>query len=302
MTTNPPLENQSVVSSSGSLGPEFRKVYITGVVGWVLGMAVLFGASWIFSKPETVPIAMLWMISHCWIAFLVGLASMVIRGLASKAPLAKSMLAYVLPMLVLAGIAGICLLIYPDAGFRGDLFTYLPVVLVFYCFGCLWMALGGLDGGSFLRAVVPSLIGGLIILGFVAVPAFASDSFRYRAAFQLNAKGTKIQDGSMVFEGDLDIMKPGNYEFSSPRYIWANDDTGSGADIELGDIQWGAAGAPKPGATGNFPLRIVWKKGVPESTPGQLPPYDEGVMLEVRRPDQGGKVVYSISAQTDGAE
>jgi hypothetical protein len=225
---------------------------------------------------------------------------LVIRGLVSKAPLAKTMLAYVLPVLVLASIAGVCLVIYPDAGFRGDLVTYLPVVLVFYCFGCLWMALGGLDGGAFWRAVMPSLLGGLIILGFVAVPAFASDSFRYRAAFQLNTKGAKVQDGMLVFDGDLEIMKAGNYEFAAPRYIWSGDaEGGGGTDVEFGKMQWGSAGAPKAGATGKFPLRIVWKKGVPHNDPGQMPPYEGGVMLEVRRPDEGGKIVYSISANME---
>ena len=302
MTTNPSSENPPPAGSSGSSGPDFRKVYVTGVVGWVFGMAALFGASWMFSKPETVPIAMLWMISHCWIAFLIGLVLMVIRGLASKTPLAKPVMAYVLPVVVLAAIAGICLLIYPDAGLRGDLLTYLPVVLVFYCFGCLWMAFGGLDGGAFLRAVMPSIIGGLIILGFVAVPAFASDSFRYRAAFQLNAKETKVQGGTLVFDGSLEIMKPGSYEFSAPRHTWAGDtEEGGGADVELGEIQWGDSGAPKEGALGKFPLRIVWKKGLPQGDSSQLLPYDEGVMLEVRRPDQGGRVVYSINANTEAA-
>lgn len=296
MTTNPSTEGRPAAGSSGMLGTEFRKLYVTGVVGWAIGMLALLGAAWIFSKPETVPIAMLWMISHCWIAFLIGLALMVVRAVASKASVAKPLQAYVLPVAVLSVIAGICLAIYPDAGFKSDLLTYLPVVLVFYGFGCLWLALGGLDGGAFLRAVVPSIVGGLIILGFVAVPAFASDSFRYRAAFQLSTNDTKIENGKLVFDGDLKIMKAGNYAFSAPRYIWTDtaDDAGGG-DVELGEIQWGQAGAPKEGAIGKFPLRIVWKKGVPQVESGQLPPYEDGVMLEVSRPDQGGKVVYYIN-------
>ena len=96
--------------------------------------------------------------------------------------------------------------------------------------------------------MVPSLLGGLIILGFVAVPAFASDSFRYRAAFQLNTKDTKVHDGVLVFEGELEIMKAGSYEFSAPRYIWADDvSQGPGADVEFGEMQWGPSGAPKEG-------------------------------------------------------
>lgn len=266
-------------------------------------MLALFGAAWIFSKPETLPIAMLWMISHCWIAFLIGLVLMVIRGAMLKASLGKALQAYILPAAVLAIIAGICLMIYPDAGFKGDLLTYLPVVLVFYGFGCLWLAFAGLDGGAFLRAVIPSLVGGLIILGFVAVPAFASDSFRYRSAFQLNARKTVIEDGKLVFSGDLEISKAGNYAFAAPRYIWTEEaDELGGADVELGDIQWGETGAPKDGATGKFPMRIIWKKGVPHVDPGQLPPYEDGIMLEVSRPDEGGKVVYTISVQSEDME
>jgi hypothetical protein len=303
MTTHSSPENALSAGSSGSPGPDFRKLYTTGVVGWALGMVVLFGLSWIVSKPETVPIAMLWMISHCWVAFLIGLVLMVIRGLLTKASLAKPLLAYVLPMVLLAGIAGICLAVYPDAGLRGDLFTYLPVVLVFYCFGCLWMALGGMDGGAFLRAVMPALIGGIIILGFVAVPAFASDSFRYREAFHFNAKESKIQNGTLIFDGSLEIMKPGNYEFSAPRYIWMDEAVeGGGADVELGEIQWGEGGAPKTGALGTFPLRIVWKKGMLPQDGSQSQCIEEGITLEVRRPDQGGKVVYSITASMDAAQ
>lgn len=286
------------------LDPAFRKLYITGVIGWVLGMAALYGAAWVFSEPETGPIAMLWMLSHCWIAYLFGLVLIVILGLGSKASLAKPISAYVLPVALLAGIAGICLMIYPDASLKGDLLTYLPVVLVFYCLGCLWMALGAMDGGGFHRAVTPSVIGGLILLGFVAVPAFASDAFRYRDAFHLDTKGTKTQDGTLIYDGVLTIQKPGNYDFSAPRYFWTDDlSDGEGTDIELGEIQWGEAGAPKEGALGTFPLRIVWKRGVTESSPSQVQPYDEyGIILEVRRQDQDGRLVYSINAMTETDE
>jgi hypothetical protein len=217
-------------------------------------------------------------------------------GRPRRAPL----IAYVLPVALLAGLAGICLAIYPDAGLRGDFLTYLPVVLVFYCFGCLWMALGGerAGGGAFLRAVIPSLAGGLIILGFVAVPAFASDSFRYRAAFQLNSKETRIESNTMIFEGTLEIMKPGNYAFSAPRYTWAeNFDNGEETNLELGEIQWGKSGAPRDGALGVFPMRILWRKGVLPEALSQLPPYEDYIVLEVRRPDQDNKLVYTLSAK-----
>lgn len=290
-------------SSADHTSAGFRKLYTIGVVGWLLGMAALFGASWLIAKPETVPIAMLWMMSHCWIAFLFGLVLMGISGVLSKTSPAKPMLAYVLPVALLAAIAAICLAIYPDSSLKGDLLTYLPMVLIFYCLGCLWMAFAGVDVGAFPRAITPSVMGGLILFGFVAVPAFASDAFRYRRAFQLSTKETKIQDGSLIFDGTLAIQKPGNYEFTAPRYYWSETTAeGDGSDVELGEIQWGEAGAPKEGALGKFPLRIVWKKGVPHDGAEMMPPYEDGVLLEVRRPDQGGKFIYSVTAGTGAAQ
>jgi hypothetical protein len=286
-----------MTDSRGSLGPDFLKIYVTGVVGWMVGMVALFGASWAFSKPETVPIAMLWVISHSWAAYLFGLVLMVIRGVLSKAPLMRPLLAYVLPVVVLASIAGVCLAVYPDAGFRDDVFTYLPVVLVFYCLGCIWVALGRMDGGSFVRAVVPSLIGGLIILGFVAVPAFASDGFRYHGAFHLHTTDAKVTDGVLVFDGILEIRKAGNYEFAAPRYFWMEEmEHGEGSDVEMGEIQWGEAGQPREGAVGSFPLRVTWKKGIQQEGEALLSPFGDYITLDVSRPDQGGKVVYCISA------
>lgn len=297
MTEKSSSVDRPAADSRSSKDPSFRTLYITGVAGWALGMVALFGASWMVTKPETAPIAMLWMLSHCWIAYLFGLVLMGIRALLSKRSLAKPMVAYVLPVVLLAAIAGICYAIYPDASLKGDLLTYLPMVLVFYCLGCLWMALGAGDEGSFPRAVTPSIIGGLILLGFVAVPAFGSDAFRYRGAFRLTTKETIIQDGSLIFDGTLEIQKPGNYEFSAPRYYWNdNMDEDMSTDIELGEIQWGEAGAPKENTLGTFPLRIIWKKGVLQDSPSQMSPYDEyGMVLEIRRPDQDGRLIHSIS-------
>lgn len=277
----------------------FRKLYIIGVVGWLLGMAALFGASWILSEPETVSIAMLWTMSHSWIALLFGLVLMGISGVLSKTFPVRPMLAYMLPVALLAAIAAICLAIYPDASLRGDFLIYLPMVLVFYCLGCLWMAFGGADRQVFPQAVTPAVIGGLMLIGFVAIPAFASDDFRYRDAFQLTMKETKIQDGALVFNGVLEIQKPGNYEFTAPRY-YLGEDIGDGdyADTELGEIQWGDAGAPKEGALGTFPLRIVWTRSVTQDGANMMSPLEEGVLLEVRRPDQGGKFIYSVTAGT----
>ena len=300
MNENPASGNRPVADLSPVGAASFRKLFGSGVVGWLIGMGLLFGAAWIFSKPESVPVALLWVISHWWIAFLLGLVLLVVRGLSAKASMGRAVLAYVLPVAVLAAIAGVCLMIYPDAGLRGDLFTYLPVVLVFYGFGCLWMA-GSREAGdslAFMRAVIPSLVGGLMILGFVAVPAFASDSFTYRNAFHLTVDSTRVVDGAIVSEATLEIRKPGAYGFSAPRYVWemVESDAGSEPQTELGEIQWGAAGAPKAESPGVFPMKIVWRKGVPTGGISQLPPYEDFVVIEVRKTDEVDKLIYCVSA------
>ena len=289
-------ENSSKADRSSA---GFRKLYTIGVVGWLLGMAALFGASWPISKPETVSVAMLWTMSHGWIAFLFGLVLMGISGVFSKGPPVRPMLAYVLPVALLAAVAAICLAVYPDASLRSDFSIYLPMVLVFYCLGCLWTAFGGVDGDAYPRAVTPAVIGGLMLVGFVAVPAFASDAFRYQGAFQLSKEEKKIENGTLIFSGTLSIQKPGNYAFTAPRYYWSEEvSEADSTDTELGEIQWGEAGAPKEGATGTFPLRIVWRKGVLQNGADAMSPFEEGVVLEVRRPDQDDKYIYSVTAHT----
>lgn len=278
----------------------FRGLFTTGVTGWLVGMGVLFGASWVFSNPESVPVALLWAVSHWWIAFLFGLLLMAMRGLVAGRSMGRAVAAYLLPVALLLGIAFLCLAVYPDSVLRGDLFTYLPVVLVFYVFGCLWMMRGRESGDSpaFLRAVIPSLAGGLIILGFAAVPAFASDGFRYRNAFELGVERTSVKDGLITSEGMLRVRKPGSYEFTAPRYVWdmAVADSSSEPEIEMGEIQWGTGGAPKAGETGDYPFKVTWRKGVTPAGVVQLPPYEDNVLFEVRRPDEGGRIIYCVSA------
>jgi hypothetical protein len=289
-------------ASRSSPASSFRKLFATGVIGWLAGMVLLFGAAWVFSKPETVSVAMLWMVSHWWIAFLLGLVLLVVRGVVSKMPLCKALGAYVVPVAVIVGLAALCLAIYPDSGLRSDLFTYLPVVVLFYLFGSLWMSGGRETGDSpaFLRAVIPALVGGLMILGFVAFPAFASDSFTYRNAFVFTVSGTQVKDGTIISEGSLEIRKPGMYAFAAPRYVWdmaeAAASESSEPQVENGELQWGASGAPKDGGTGVFPLKIVWRKGIPAGGLAQIPPYEDMVLMEVRKTDENSKLVYCLSA------
>jgi hypothetical protein len=297
MTEKPSDPNMSSAGPDTVEDGGFLKLFATGVAGWLLGMVALFGAAYVLAKPETLSIALLWMVSHSWIAFLLGLVLMAVRGASSRVALARPILAYVMPAAVLVVLALACLAIYPDVSLRGDFMTFLPVVLVFYGFGCLWMVLLGkrADGGAFMRAVVPALVGGLIIFGFVAVPAFASDAFRYRSAFKLSTGEKVIQNGTLVFEGTLEITKPGNYAFAAPRYVWSfEEEEETGSITEMGVIEWGETGAPGNGALGSFPLRIVWSKGVLESVDSEFPPYEEIVFLEVRDRDEGDRLVYTI--------
>lgn len=66
---------------------------------------------------------------------------------------------------------------------------------------------------------------------------------------------------------------------------------------EEGKITWGAAGEPKEGATGSFPLSIRWHKPaklpeMPMPSDLQYPP-----MLEVRDAGAPETVIYTIASQ-----
>jgi hypothetical protein len=278
----------------------FFKLFAAGVLGWLIGAVVLFGLAWPMARPESLSSAMIWMISHCWVAFLFGLLVLVGVGLKSGLPVGRAAFAYLLPVAVLAVIGGICLLIYPDNLLREELFTYLPVVLLFYGLGLLWMKFGKEEASetpSTARAVIPAVVGGLVILGSVAVPVFGSDSFRYRDTFEFAMANSALQSGAIQVDGTIEIRKPGNFKFSAPRYVWNETPDGSGAEprIELGKITWGAAGEPKSGSTGVFPLKIAWSKGATSLT-SEYAAYEDYIVIEVRNPDEGDKVIYSLNA------
>lgn len=289
-------------SGSGSASParsSFTKLFAVGVFGWFLGGVVLFGLSWRISGADSLPAALIWTISHCWIGFLAGLVLLAAYGIAKRLPLGAAALAYALPAAVLATIAGICLWVYPDNLLREELFTYLPVVLLFYVLGLVWLLLRKTSPAPvFACAVIPAVVGGLVILGFVAVPVFASDAFRYRDAFELQVSKTSIKDGTIQVEGSIEIRKPGNYEFSAPRYVWQEAvDSSSELQVEMGQITWAGAGEPKSSTVGVFPVQIVWKRGVPKQAgTAELPPYEDSVSIEVRSPEEGSRVIYSMCA------
>jgi hypothetical protein len=303
MNDQKPLGDLPETELEVSSQPVFSKLYTLGVVGWVVGAVIIFGLAWPLGKVDSVSNAVLWAVTHWWMAFAFGLLLLIGYGLVSRLSITRATFAYVLPVGLLIGTASLCLMIYPDGGFRVDLFTFLPLVLLFNVFGILWIALRKSDAeaSSFMRAVIPTVVGGLVILGFVAVPVFGSDEFRYRDAFRFLISKTAILDGRIQCEGTIEILKPGDYEFTTPRYIWAdlamNNDPGSGIDI--GTITWGGKGAPSAGAVGVFPLQIAWRKGVVLESFTELPEYENTVDIEVHNRGEDNKLIYSISTTMD---
>ena len=281
----------------------FAKRLATGLIGWALGTVVLFGAAWPMAKPESVSIAAIWTISHWWIPYAFGAVLLIVRGLVSRLSMGTALLAYLLPVALLTGVAGICLLVYPENNLRADLFGYLPLVLLFYFVGFLWMSLAksGTANTAFLRSVLPAILGGVTVLGLVAVPVFNSNSFIYRNAFGLVISKTAVANGAMVADAVLEVRKPGRYEFTAPRYFYSEyeDKTGSDMGIELGKITWGSAGTPKESVPGTYPLQIRWEKNIPatatELTARTTP--EDRISLDVHKPAVESKeLIFSIYA------
>lgn len=283
--------------------PAFSKLFGTGLLGCVVGSLALFGAAWPLAPAESVSTATMWAISHWWIAFAFGAVLLIVRGLISRLSIATALMAYLLPAASLMAVVGICLAIYPDRGFRSDLFGFMPLVLIFYILGFLWMTFAPKESQktTFLRAVLPAVIGGAIILGLVAVPVFRSDNFVYRNAFGLVVTKNTISNGAMTADAVLEIRKPGNYDFTAPRFSPFNGEEtlDMDASIELGKITWGAGGTPKEGTSGTYPLQIRWEKNIPVVKPQEPNPmfYEDMVYLEVRDPSDASKeLIFNISA------
>jgi hypothetical protein len=283
-----------------SLKTPFAKIFGLGVGGWILGTLAVFAVAFVSVYPESIPSAFIWTMSYWWIGFVLGLLLMVGYGKARNLSVRKPLLAYILPVVVLAVIALLCLAVYPDAAFKVEFGTYLPLVMMFHLLGLLWVSLfqGSDEGSAFTRAALPSLVGGSIILGFVAAPVFTSDAFRYRDAFKFTITKATLVNGEIHTEGTVEIQKPGNFEFAAPRYSFAEylstEEGETGLDV--GTITWGAVGEPTEGKTGVFPMRIVWRKGVLPPSFTTLPDYENEVFLDVRDLDEGGREVYFLSA------
>lgn len=278
----------------------FTKIFGLGVAGWVLGTLAVFVVGIVSAHPESVPSAFIWTMSRWWIGFILGLLLMVGYGKAKNLPAGRPILAYTLPVIVVAVIALLCLAVYPDVAFRHEFGTYLPLVMIFHVLGLLWLSLfrASDEGSAFTRAALPSLVGGLMILAFVAAPTFTSDAFRYRNAFKFTITKAALVDGEIHSEGTVEIQKVGNFEFAAPRYSFAEYlSSGEGdSGLDVGTITWGAVGEPTEGKTGVFPIRIVWRKGVLPASFTTLPDYENEVFLDVRDLNEGGREVHFLSA------
>lgn len=260
----------------------FAKLLATGLIGWMTGSIVLVAVGWYWAHATTVSIAAMWAISHWWIAFGFGAVLILVHSLMGRIASATALAAYLLPVALLTMVAGICLAIYPDPGFRTDLFGYMALVLFFYILGFLWMTLapGGKGNTNSLRLLLPAMVGGLVVLALVAVPVFTSNLFIYRNAFDLAISKTSITNGAMIADAVLEVRKPGNYGFSAPRFIYGGDKemTEPQPALEYGKITWGTAGEPKQGAAGIYPLQIRWEKNIPTGPGSSL---IDGMELEM---------------------
>jgi len=274
----------------------FVKLFAAGVIGWLVGSIALFGLSWVLYKPVSVPAAIVWTISHNWAGFLFGVLVLLAYGIKSGLSIGRAAAAYILPVGLLAVIGGLCLLIYPDHSLREELFTYLPMVLMFYGIALLWIwaRKGGNDSDYFVRAVIPSILGGLVIVGFVTVPVFGSDAFRYRNTFQLTISKAEMKDGKFVADATLEVREPGNYGFIAPRYVYYSDM--EDAEMEEGVMVWGAAGEPKADVAGVHPVQIIWTKALLMGESMGYDSYEGYINIEVHNPDEGNKVIYYLSA------
>ena len=287
-----------MTTSSTNKTASFQKLFFIGVGGWIAGSGALFAAAWVLTKPESTSEALMWSVSYSWIAFTFGLVALVVREAVAKEALCSPVFAYLLPAVVLTGVAGICLVIYPDEGFRSDLVGYLPTVFVFYVFGFVWMRVRRTNFFAFARGVFPPILGGLMILAFIVVPVFTSNAFRYRDAFRFTILRSANSEGAGVAEAVLEIHKPGHYQFAAPHFGIC--DFGMGPTPEAGKITWGAAGEPKEGMTGSFPLIIRWKKMTPSPEIPQMPETMNTAILEVRDAKAPETVIYTVVSRLPG--
>jgi len=287
-------------TTPAGLNAAFHKLLGTGLGVWLLAQVVLVAAVRWAGGQRTWLGALDWAVGHGWIAFLVGLLALLAFSVRFPGALGRALVAYLLPMGVFAVLGGICYAVYPDQWFLSEMLGFVPLVWLFGVFGWVWLRLKPETPGNeaLTRALVPPLVGGIVVLLGVALPTFLGNTFRYRDAFELSLKKTVFADGKLAADAVLEIRKPGDYRFRAMRYSYMDmmavvEDPN--VDTLTGRIEWTGAGTPAADATGTFPLTIHWDKSPPPT-----PTTDEGmdedcIIVEVFTSAEPDKVVRSIS-------
>lgn len=278
------------------------KPFGAGIAGWIFGLLVLLGLAWPLSSPDTTANAVMWMIERWWIAFAFGFVVLLFAAHRKKISAKTSIVAYLLPVAVMLAFVMTCIWIYPSIGFREDLLSYMPVVVVFYVMSWIWVSMGKNEKPDMIKASTPPLFGGILILALVAVPVFKSNAFTYRNAFTFEVSDIKAGDSKMVANCMLEIHKPGDYEFRSPPFYYFEViypelmDQGKVPTVEL---MWGAAGKPAAGATGRYPLAIEWNNLPTHEMLSSQEYMGEAmsILLEVHAQGDPGNVLYTLSSQ-----
>lgn len=276
------------------------KPFGVGIAGWILGLLILFGLAWPLSSPETVANAVMWTLKNWWAAYALGLVALVLSALRGKIAPAVPLLAYLLPITVIVGLAMVFMLIYPNSGFREDLLSYIPVAVVFYVMSWIWISLGKDKEPDLIKASTPPLFGGILILALVAVPVFTSNAFIYRNAFALDVLEVQRPEKSLVAKCVLEIHKPGDYEFRSPSFYYFDiiyPEMMEEQALPTASVVWGGAGKPVAGATGKYPLEIRWDN-IPKGelmVGAENMPEAVSVLLEVHAPDNPDVLLYTLT-------
>jgi len=270
-----------------------------GILGWILGLMVLFGLAWPLSSPDTVSNAIIWMLEHWWAAYALGLVVLVAKALIAKIPPLTSLVAYILPLAVMMLLAMTFIWVYPNSGFREDLLSYIPVAVVFYVMSWIWISVSKQGEPGLLRASAPPLLGGIIILALVAVPVFTSNAFIYRNAFTLDVLEVQRPENSLVAKCVLEIHKPGDYEFRSPSSYYFEmiyPELMEDGSMPQSTVVWGDAGKPAAGNSGSYPLEIRWNN-IPKTEMAAAEMMTDAVpiLLEAHASGKPDEVLYTLT-------
>jgi len=302
ITVSKPIETIPTMKPNPSppagLNTAFRKLLGTGLGVWLLAQVALIAAGRWAGGQSTWLGALDWALGHGWIAYLMGLVAVFAFSGRFPGALGRALVAYVLPLGVIAILGGICYAVYPDRWFLSEMLGFIPLVWLFGVFGCLWLRLKpeAPANEALARTMLPPLIGGIAVLLGVAVPTFLSNPFLYRNAFSLSLGKAVFDDGKLAAEAVLGIHKPGDYRFRAVRYSYSDmmELEDPEEDTQTGRIEWTGAGIPAADATGTFPLTIHWDKSPPPAPVSDDGMDQDSIMIEVSTSAKPDTVVHTL--------